>query len=175
MVAGSVLFFVGASIAVPRVFTEPDRQEKLRMLSEHPWWWRAGQPLYALGAVIAALGVAALAADGEATSRTLLAASSALLVAGALAWSWSAYRRALSPRDFALGQLPGWSFAVYLWLTFGGLALLGPGLLAGGWPAWLGWGVIAADALFVVAYLRYRDIPPFVFYLLLIVVGIAVL
>ena len=129
----------------------------------------------ALGAVIAALGGVALAADGEATSRTLLAASWALLVAGALAWSWSAYRRALSPRDFALGQLPGWSFAVYLSLTFGGLALLGPGLLAGGWPAWLGWGVIAADALFVVAYLRYRDIPPFVFYLLLIVVGIAVL
>ena len=116
-----------------------------------------------------------LAADEEATSRTLLAASSALLVAGALAWSWSAYRRALSPREFALGRLPGWSFAAYLWLTFGGLALLGLGLLAGGWAAWRGWGVLVADALFVVAYLRYRDFPPFVFYVLLLVVGIAVL
>ena len=175
MVSGSVLFFVGAGIAVPRVFTEPDRQEKLRMLTEHPWLWRSGQPLYALGALVAALGVGSLAADEEGTSRTLLAASSGLLVVGALAWSWSAYRRAVSPREFALGQLPGWSFAAYLWLTFAGLALLGPGLLAGSWPEWLGWSVLAADALFVVAYLRYRDIPPFVFYALLLVVGIAVL
>jgi hypothetical protein len=32
-----------------------------------------------------------------------------------------------------------------------------------------------ADTLFVVGYLRYRDIPPFVFYVLLSVVGFAVL
>ena len=94
---------------------------------------------------------------------------------GALAWSWSVYRRALRPREFALGQLPGWPFVAYVWLTFAGLFLLGVGILEGNWPDWWGWVILGADALFVAGYLRYRDIPPFVFYLLLTVVGLAVL
>ena len=175
MISGSVLFLVGAGIAVPRVFTEPDSEKKLRMLAERLWWWRLGQPLYALGALVAALGVGALVADDRATKGKWFEASCALLVLGALAWSLSVYRRALRPRDFALGQLPGWPFAAYVWLTVAGLFLLGSGFLTGRWSDVLGWIVLGADALFVVAYLRYRDIPPFVFYVLLSVVGIAVL
>ena len=170
-----MLFFVGAGIAVPRVFTEPDRDEKLRMLTERVWWWRLGQPLYALGALVAAVGVGSLAVEDEATSALWLWGAGALLVLGALAWTWSVYRRALSPREFALGQLPGWPFGAYVWLTLAGLLLLGLGILWGDWPAWLGWLVVGADAVFVIGYLRYRDIPPFVFYTLLLVVGLAVL
>jgi hypothetical protein len=169
------LFVVGAGVAVPRVFTEPDRDEKARMLAERPLQWRLGQPLYASGALVAALGVGALAAEGEGRGNRLLASSCALLVVGALAWSWSVYRRALLPREFALGQLSGWPFSTYIWLTLAGLLLLGYGLLIGDWPAWLGWLVLGADALFLVAYLRYRDIPPFVFYVLLVVVGLGLL
>ena len=174
MISGSVLFLVGAAIAVPRVFTEPDSEQKLRMLAERLWWWRLGQPLYALGALVAALGAGALAADDRATNERWFRASCALLVLGALAWSLSVYRRALRPRDFALGRLPAWPFAAYVWLTVAGLFLLGAGLLTGSWADVLGWIVLGADALFVVAYVRYGDIPPFVFYVLLLVVGLAV-
>ena len=96
--------------------------------------------------------------------------------------SWSA--RSLGPGpstcgphvcwDFALGNLPWWPFATYVLLTIGGLAPLGIGLLAGDYAAWLGWLVLAADVLFLGLYLAMRDIPPFVFYLLLLVVGIAI-
>ena len=44
MLCGSALFFVGAGIAVPRVSSEPDREEKARMLAEHVAWWRPGKP-----------------------------------------------------------------------------------------------------------------------------------
>ena len=74
-----------------------------------------------------------------------------------------------------MGGLPGWPFAAYVWLTVAGLFLMGAGLLTGSWADVLGWIVLGADALFVVAYVRYGDIPPFVFYVLLSVVGIAVL
>jgi hypothetical protein len=47
-------------------------------------------------------------------------------------------------------------------------------LLSGDWPRRPGWLTLAADAVFVLAYLRSRDIPPFVFYLLLGVVGAVV-
>ena len=145
------------------------------MLTERVWWWRLGQPLYALGALVAAVGVGSLAVEDEASSALWLWGAGALLVLGALAWTWSVYRRALSPREFALGQLPGRPFVAYVWLTLAGLLLLGLGILWGDWPAWLGWLVVGADAVFVIGYLRYRDIPPFVFYALLLVVGLAVL
>lgn len=175
IVAGSAMFLIGAGVAVPRVFTEPDRDERQRMLQERLLLWRLGQPLYAVGALVAALGVGLLAAGGEAGSRAWLAVSCGLMVLGALAWSWSVYLRAIHPRDFALGALPGWPFASYVGLTIAALFLLGVGILLGTWPDWLAWLTLAAAALFLAAYLRYRDIPPFVFYLLLLVIGVAAL
>lgn len=174
MIVGSAVFFLGAAIGVPRVFTEPAPETRLRLLESHLLWWRLSQPLYAGGAVLSALGVGSLAAVTEGPGRTWLWVSCALLVAGAIPWSWSVYLRAQHHRDFALGRLPGWPFATYCWLTFAGLALLGVAFLERG-PQWLGWVVLGADALYVLGYVRYGDIPPFVFYLLLTVVGVAVL
>jgi len=175
LIAGSATFIAGAAIGVPRVFSEPDREQKWRLLSEHPHLWRLSQPLYALGALTAALGVGALAAAADAVSRTCLTASCVLLVLGALAWSWSVYLRAKDPREFAMGHLPGWPFATYIWSTLAGLGLLGAGLLLGDWPGWLGWFTLAADALFAAAYLRFGDLPPFAFYLLFLVIGFTVM
>lgn len=98
-----------------------------------------------------------------------------MLLVGSLAWAWSVYLRANRISDFAFGRLHGWPFATYVLLTIGGLGLLGVGLLAGGFPVWLGWLVLGADALFLVVYLRFRDIPPFAFYLLIALVGVVVL
>lgn len=172
LLSGSAMFGVGAAIGVPRVFTTPDRGEKARMLAGSPTAWRLSQPLYALGSLVAAAGVGALAA---AVDSTLLTVSCALLVVGGLAWSVSVYRRAVRPHDFAMGLLPAWPFVLYAWLTFAGLALLGAGILLDRGPDWLGWLVLVPDVLLVVAYLRFRDIPPFVFYVILTVVGLAVL
>ncbi len=175
MLTGAATFFLGAGIGVARVFIEPDPDEKARLLAEHPVAWRLSQPLYAVGALVAAAGVGPLATEVDATARTLLAVSCALLLVGAVAWSVSVYRRALHPREFALGRLPAGPWVTYVWLTLAGLLLLGAGVLSGGGPDWLGWVVLGADALFVGAYLRFRDLPPLVFYVLLAVVGVAVL
>jgi hypothetical protein len=175
MITGSVVFLAGAAIAVPRVFTVPDSQSRVRLLEEHRMLWRLGQPGYALGALLAALGVGGLAADAAAPASRWLAAASVLLVVGSLFWSWAVYLRALRPADFALGRLPGWPFAAYVSLTIAGLPLLGAGLLAGEWPAWTGWLALGLDAVFLAVFARYRDLPPFVFYLLLGVVGVGVL
>jgi hypothetical protein len=59
-------------------------------------------------------------------------------------------------------------------LTIGGLALLGVGLLAGRFPLWLGWLTLGTDVVFLAGYLWFKDIPPFVFYLLLLLVGLVV-
>ena len=88
---------------------------------------------------------------------------------------WSLYLRGTRVSDFAFGTLPSWPFATYVLVTIAGIALLALGLLTGDFPVWLGWVTLAAGAFFLVGYLRFRDIPPFVFYVLLTVVGVAVL
>jgi len=47
--------------------------------------------------------------------------------------------------------------------------------LRGGFPVWLGWISLGADILLLAAYPRFRDIPPFVFYVLLLLVGSVVI
>jgi hypothetical protein len=49
------------------------------------------------------------------------------------------------------------------------------GLLIEGFPIWLGWLIIGASVSFLAAYLRFSDIPPFVFYVLLLIAGVAIL
>jgi len=191
LIGGSVVFLVGAAIGVPRVFMEPDPDARLRLLRARPRAWRWAQPLYAGGPLLAAVGVVVLAASAGgagqhgtaggvsqpgtagAGQRAMLAAAGAALVVGAVAWARCVHQRTARVADFAHRRLPGWPFTTYVLLTVAGLALLGAGLLAGGFPAWLGWLVLAADAAFLAAYLRLRDLPPFVFYLLLIAVGSA--
>ncbi len=175
LIVGSAVFLIGAAVGVPRVFTERDPVVRLRMLRERSRAWRLAQPLYGAGAFIAAAGVFFLASASEGGGRVLLAAASAVLVVGALASGWSLYLRATRVSDFAFGTLPAWPFMTYVLLTIGGIALLAFGLLAGDFRSWLGWATLAADAVFLAGYLYLSDIPPFVFYLLFTVVGLAVL
>ncbi len=79
--------------------------------------------------------------------------------------------RATQISEFASRTLPGWPFAAYVLLTIGGLALLSTGLLMGSFSVWLAWLALGADVLFLALYLRFKDIPPFVFYMLFTVVG----
>ncbi|NUT32491.1 MAG: hypothetical protein HOV79_05390 [Hamadaea sp.] len=174
MIAGSMIFGIGAAIGVPRVFMTQDPADRLRLLEDRRTAWRAAGPLYAAGPLIAAVGVGVLAAAGG-PGRVLYALASVLLTVGALAWARSAVQRVRRVRAFAYGELPGWPFAAYVWLTIAGLALLGAGLLRDDVPAWLGWLTLAADAAFLVGYLRAKDIPPFFFYLLFILIGVVLL
>jgi hypothetical protein len=173
VLAGSAIFLVGAGVGVPRVFTEPNAAERVHLLDNHRVRWRIAQPLYAIGPLVAGIGVGALASSAEEGSgRIWLGVSCLLLLAGAICWSWSVYLRFRHVREFALGELPGWSFACYVWLTLAGLAALGTGLLVGVFPGWTGWLTLTACLVFTVGYARFRDIPPFVFYILLPVVGL---
>jgi hypothetical protein len=108
-------------------------------------------------------------------SRALLAAASAALAVGAQAWGWSLYQRATRVSDFAFGALPGWPFATYVLLTIGGIALMAFGLLTGDFRTCVAWVTLGTDVLFLAGYLRFGGIPPLVLYLLLTLVGLAVL
>lgn len=133
------------------------------------------QPLYGLGLLIVAAGVGVLAVGAPARpARTTFAIASIALLIGTLAWGWSLYLRATRVPEFAAGTLPAWPFTTYVLLTIGGLALLTAGMLAARFPPWLAWLTIGAHVLFLAGYLWFKDIPPFVFYLLLLLIGVVV-
>jgi len=176
MIIGSLIFGTGAQVGVPKVFTERDPNTRLRLLEQGLTAWRVAQPLYGVGPMVVAMAVGYLAATTpSASSRIVLAAASVALVVGVLAWSWSLFLRSTRISDFAFGRLPGWPFRTYVLLTIGGLILLGVDFLIEGLPIWLGWLIIGASIVFLAAYLRFSDIPPFVFYVLLLVAGVALL
>lgn len=175
LIVGSVVFFLGAAIGVPGVFTRTDPQVRLRMLTERRRAWQVAQPLYGVGPGFATAGVGVLAASSGGGAAVVLAASCGMLAVGVLAWWWSLFLRGTRLSDFAFGELPSWPFATYVLLTVAGIALLGLGFLLGEFQTWLVWVTLVADAVFLVGYLRFRDIPPFVFYVLLTVVGVGVL
>lgn len=169
-------FGLGAAIGVPRVFTAPESEGRLRLLELHRGLWRTALPLYGAGAVVTSLAVGYLAsgsADGR--SRTALWGACVALLTGALAWGWSLYLRGTRIAAFAFRTLPGWPFAAYVLLTTGGLMLLGVGLLLRGFPTWLGWLTCGASIAFLIVYVLWRDIPPFVSYVLLTAVGVMLL
>lgn len=82
LISGSFIFGVGATVGVPRVFTEPDARSRRRMLEKHLVIWRIAQPMYGLGGLIAAVGVGYLAVGARAgLTQTVLTASCVTLVA----------------------------------------------------------------------------------------------
>lgn len=177
LISGSTVFGLGAAIGVPKVFTEGDPKVRLRMLEDRLGVWRIAQPFYGLGPIITSVGAGYLTAAQPTGgwARTVFATACVALVIGALTWAWSVYLRATRISEFAFGTLPGWPFTTYVLLTVGGIGLLSVGLLAGGFPLWLGLLTLGGDVLFLGIYVRFKDIPPYVFYLLLTMVGVVVL
>ena len=173
-VGGSAVFLLGAAVGVPAVFTQRDPDARLRLLSDNLTRWRIAQPLYALGPLLVAAGIGVLAAGTSSqAARTAVAISFLALTAGGLAWTWSVYQRAIRVTEFARGTLASWPFAGYVLLTIAGLALLAVGLLADDVARATAWVTLAADVAFLAAYVRFSDLPPFVFYLLFPAIAVA--
>ena len=73
------------------------------------------------------------------------------------------------------GTLPGWMFVLYSLLSMAGFLLVGTVLLRMGFSAWGGWLLIGGSLLFFLLYVVFRDMPPFVYYVLGLVLGVVLL
>lgn len=173
IIVGSVLFMAAAFSPISRVFAIPDPVEKLAIIQDAATQWTVAQALFALGALVTAAGIGMLAyrAAGDGPSF-LLAAATAVMALGAVLWSWHVYGRAVDPAAFASGELAAWPFALYSLLTMAGLVLIGMALLQTQMAPWVGWLSIGAAALFLVLGVIFRDMPPFVYYVVTLTAGI---
>lgn len=171
-ITGSVIFLVAAFSPVSRVFGESDPARKLEIIMGSRQAWTLSQWLFGLGAVIVAVGFAVSASHSHGIDRLLAFLAFFLLIIGAGLWSRHVYLRAIEPQSFTTGVLPAWHFVSYTLLTQAGLVLIGIAFLHSGLPSWVGWMNIGGAVLFFVAYMVFRDMPPFVYYILTLITGV---
>jgi hypothetical protein len=173
IVVGSVLFLVAAFSPISRIFAMPDAAERLAIITGAPGQWVLAQLLFAIGSIVTVVGIGLLAVRSAGQDFTIYVTTSAVVMAvGALLWCWHVYLRAVEPARFTAGEIPVWLFAAYSVLTMAGLALLGTALLQTTLPTWVGRLSIGSAALFLVLALVFGDMPPFVYYVITLIIGV---
>ncbi len=173
LIVGSILFMIAAFSPVSRIFGLPDAAQKLEIIMAERGAWTVSQVLFSLGALVTAVALIltwyhfrSLPSSGWAFAGV------AAIAVGALFWSWSVYLRGADPQAFVEGTLPGWPFVAYSILTQAGLVMVGLLLLRTGLPGWVGWVDIGGAVFFFVAMIIFRDMPPFVYYILTLLTGV---
>lgn len=167
---GSVVFLAGAAYGVPRVFAIRTPEKRLALLQARADVWRRAQWPYAIGPLLAAVGVVSLGWGWSGQARLLASGAGIALLVGAALWSVSCARRGRRIEEFSRGELPTAEWLGYVWLTLAGLALLGVASLV--LATWIGVLLLLAAVAFTALFVIMRDIPPFLFYLVLAVVGV---
>jgi hypothetical protein len=175
LLAGAAVFLAVAFAPASFVFGISDAGERRAYLDRHARSWRWGQPLFAGGAVVSAVGLLVLGVELDGGAGTAVTAAGVLALVTSLPRAEHCRRRALAVDDFLEGRLPGWHFVVYVWGTLAALGVTGLALLDSELPRWTAWLLIGAMAGFTAAWLRFRDLPPFAFYLVTGVLGAAAL
>ena len=94
---------------------------------------------------------------------------------GTALWVIISYNRAALPPEEVANNLiiSSWAFPAYTILMQVALLLVGFVMIQSGYPGWMGWGMFGLGVLSVVAYLLFKDMPPFAHYVPLLVMGIA--
>jgi len=165
---GCLLFLFAAFNPSSMAFGMQGAEAKLEVIRRYERLWVISQYAFGLGAVVAAAGYLLLARAGgpQAAYGGLLTLVSSGMLAGALLWGINLFMRATDFEGFANGMQPNWPFLAYTLLTLLGLAVWGYVYLQGGFPVWLGWGTLVPALILLGLLLVFRDMPPFVYYLI---------
>jgi hypothetical protein len=172
---GASIFLAAAFAPMSRVFAVRSPDEKLAIINRSPGFWRLFQALFALGAIITALGVGLLEFSQYWRFSVEQFLPAVLLLIGAIPWCAHVYLRAVDPEAFAFGTLPAWHFKFYTLLTLAAFFLLGIELLRLMGGTWQGFFLMGASMLIYILYQQFKDMPPFVYYLLALVLGVSIL
>jgi hypothetical protein len=173
LIVGSVLFIIAAFMPVSQVYVVPTPAAKLEIITSNRTAWSASQLLFGLGASLAAIGLGLVAYHLRGTPGAVwVYIGLAAVILGAMLWDGHVYLRAIDPEGFVEGRLIGWLFPAYALLTQLGLLAFGVAYLRAGYPAWLGGITVGGAVIFFIVYLIFRDIPPFVYYILTFIAGI---
>ena len=174
LILGTVLTYGGFGSFPPIIYTGKDMQEKLTLLAAQPRRWTLSQYLVILGGLVSAAGTVLLVFLFRG-SRGFLPAwiGAAGFVLGHVFWIWIVILRIVKPQRQATGEFPGWLFPSFSFLAQLGLAGFGAAFCLQGVHPVLGIGIIAGSVLVFILFLKTKGMPPFVYYLMTLIIGVA--
>jgi hypothetical protein len=175
LIVGAILFFSASFMPLSMaVYAESSAEQRLAAIEAAGIVWSIQHLLFATGILATVAGV------GLAVAHFHRRSPSAWLYLGLLAFGASAlvavpwlYLRGTDPQGWTAGQHPIWLFMAYTYLTQGGLLFWGMAWLGSGLPRWPGWLLIGGAAFLFIITIITGDMPPFVYYLLTLVAGVA--
>lgn len=177
VIAGAALF-MAAALPMPGIYGIQDADARMARIQADVTAFHASHALFAIAAIVVALGFVLLAAWLTARHEPMLPVGGAIaVVVGAGLWTWFMADRAMNPdayfRDY--GHLPAYVWASAL-ATSTGLAAFALVLIEIDGASWVGYVTIAVVAVTaVVAVVAPDVVPPQLLYLPPLLMGAVLL
>ena len=176
LILGTGLIYTGFGAFPPRIYTEQNVQEKLNLLAAHPRRWILSQSFVIMGGIATIAGsIFLISLFRESQDALLVRISVVGFVFGHLFWIWHVGLRTALPQKFAKNELPAWLFKIYSIPTLLALAGFGVAFWLQGIHQVLGAGLFLAALLVLFLFLKFKDMPPFVYYAMTLTIAIALL
>jgi hypothetical protein len=176
LISGTVLTYLGFGIFPSRIYTVRDTAIRLELVQKYPRRWSISQIGVILGAIVSAIGFLMLAPLFKGTdAESLILIGVVAFLLGHILWIWHLILRISDPPAFATATLPAWQFTWYALLTPLGLLICGVSFWLHGANTWLGIGMVVASLAYLAVMAIFKDIPPFVYYLLTLIVGLVLI
>jgi len=176
LILGTALTTTGFGIFPSQIYTEKSNQVKLSLLASKPQRWILSQLVVVLGSITTVAGSIFLFLSFRESQGALPAGIGLVgFVLGHVFWIWQLVLRIVQPKMFAKDELPSWLFKTYSILTL--LALAGYGVafwLQGNYRV-LGVGIFVASLLVLGLFLKFKIMPPIVYYAMTLAIGLTLL
>ena len=171
LIIGSVLFLIAAFLPITAAFVA---ERDIAQLQSSPVEWAVSNLVFAVGSILVVVALALFTLQLRDTSAAFPGyLGLAMIALGTLCWVTILYYRVTLPLQ-AVFQTPtfGWLFIVYTLLIQAALVAYGFAFLRAGYPRWMGLGSIILSALLFIAYLIFKDVPPFAYYVITLAIGV---
>jgi len=176
LIAGTALTATGFGIFPSQIYTEKSNQVKMSLLAAKPQRWILSQSVVILGGITTVAGAIIFFLAFRESQGVLLPGIGLIgFVVGHAFWIWQLVLRIVHPEMFGNDTLPGWLFTTYSILTLLALAAYGIGFWLQGDSLVLGIGLSFASLMVLGLFLKFKTMPPIVYYALTLVTGVALL
>jgi len=171
---GSLLFLIAAFLPYSKAFVEPDAEKKLEIILGMKKMWIFGHILFGLGSIITVVALGIQSYGFKEIPLSMWSHLGVFLMSvGAVLWCWTVIERIIGPEDFANSMNTPYLFPAYSVLTQVGIAFIGIMLIKTSVANWIAWMFIIGSAVIFFLMLIFKDMPPFVYYVLTIVAAAA--
>jgi hypothetical protein len=176
LIFGNMLIVTGFGTFPYIIYTGNNVKEKLDLLKAKPRRWTLSQLLVISGGFFVIAGSVTLVLLFRGTQGILLAGIGAIgFVLGQVFWIWIVRMRIIEPWRQAKDEFPGWLYKVFSYLALLGLEGFGVAFWVQGIHPVLGVGLSLGALLILGLFLKFKGMPPIVYYLPTLVIGLTLL